>query len=213
MKPSAKRPSAPKGPKRPVITKKPFVEPKKAIVSAPQGESKAVLNAYISQAGICSRRKAVELIKQGLVTVNGLVIAHPAHRIEPTDVVKVQGKAIGHEEKVYILFNKPKDCITTLSDEKGRKTVMPFIADATKQRVFPVGRLDRNTTGLLLLTNDGYLAQALAHPKNQIVKTYHVVLNALLPEATLEVLRKGVMLEDGKADLDSVVYLKGYKDA
>lgn len=172
-----------------------------------------VLNAFIAQAGTCSRRKAVELIKQGRVTVNGNVMKEPGYRVTARDVVQVQQNQLVDQEKVYILLNKPKDCITTVSDEKGRKTVMPLIADATKARVFPVGRLDRSTTGLLLFTNDGFLAQALSHPKNHIQKTYHVFLDKPVHGDDIEQLRRGVMLEDGKATVDAIAYIRGYKDA
>jgi 23S rRNA pseudouridine2605 synthase len=172
-----------------------------------------VLNAFIARSGICSRRKAVELIKRGLVTVNDAVVHEPGYRVASVDVVKVQGKTVGEEHKVYLLLNKPKDCITTVSDEKGRKTVMSLIANATTVRIFPVGRLDRNTTGLLLFTNDGLLAHALSHPSNQVKKIYHAILNKPISESDLEQVRCGVMLEDGKAEVDSIDYLDGYQDA
>ena len=135
------------------------------------------LNKFLAHSGVSSRRNAVELIKQGLVKVNGEVVKEPGRVLLETDTVTVQGKKIEVERKLYIILNKPRGYITTTSDEQGRDTVMDLIGSSYKERLYPVGRLDRNTTGILLLTNDGELAQRLAHPKHQIQKVYHVTVN------------------------------------
>ena len=135
------------------------------------------LNKYVSNSGIASRRKADELIKKGLVAVNGKVIVEMGYKVQRGDKVTFKGKHIRPENKVYVLLNKPKNCITTLKDEKGRKTVMDIVQNASTERLYPVGRLDRHTTGLLLLTNDGELAQNLGHPSGEVRKLYHVFLD------------------------------------
>ena len=141
------------------------------------------LNKYIAHCGICSRRKAAEYIQEGHVTVNGTLIKEPGHRVMEGDKVTFKGKAIQPEvNKVYLLLNKPKDYVTTLSDEKGRKTVMDIIGKAVKERIYPVGRLDRATLGLLLLTNDGDLAKKLSHPSYECSKVYEVVLDKPVSE-------------------------------
>lgn len=166
------------------------------------------LNKFVAHAGICARRQAAELVKQGHVKVNGKVELSPAYLVQPADKVTFKGKPLKLEEKkVYILMNKPKDVITTASDEKGRKTVLDLLKNKVKERVFPVGRLDRMTTGLLLLTNDGDLAQHLAHPSFKVKKIYYVVLDKILPEPDLERIRKGVELEDGLATVDGIDYV------
>lgn len=166
------------------------------------------LNKYLAHAGIASRRKAAELVKEGKVKVNDKVVIEPGYEVQPKDVVKYKGKVIRMlEKKVYILVNKPKDFITTTKDEKGRKTVMHLIRKATDQRVYPVGRLDRNTTGLLLLTNDGDLAQKLSHPSHSVKKVYRVELNKDLTKADMETIAQGVTLEDGEVKVDAVAYV------
>ena len=166
------------------------------------------LNKFIAHAGICARRQAAELVKQGQVKVNGKVELSPAYLVQPGDKVAYKGKTLRLEEKkVYILMNKPKDVITTVSDEKGRKTVLDLLRDKVDERVFPVGRLDRMTTGLLLLTNDGDLAQRLSHPSFKVKKIYYVVLDKILPEPDLERIRKGLKLEDGLAKVDGIAYV------
>ena len=139
------------------------------------------LNRYISNAGICSRRKADELISAGVVSVNGEVISELGHKIDPTkDAVRYNGELLKREKMVYVLLNKPKDYITTTDDPQERRTVMHLVEKASKERIYPIGRLDRNTTGLLLMTNDGDLADKLSHPKNNIVKLYQVELSKSL---------------------------------
>lgn len=167
------------------------------------------LNKYVANAGICSRRKADELIKKGLVQVNNVVVREMGYRVQPGEVVKYNGKVIEPENsKVYILMNKPKNTITTLDDERGRTTVMKIVENACDERIFPVGRLDRNTTGLLLMTNDGDLAQKLTHPKYGVKKIYHVKLDKPLLKKHLTEIATGLTLEDGPVMVDKVDYLQ-----
>jgi len=167
------------------------------------------LNKFIAAAGLCSRRKAVAMITDGQVTVNGKVIVEPAHRVTASDIVKVGEKRVQEEKKVYILLNKPKDYVTTVEDERGRRTVMDLVQDAPAVRLYPVGRLDRNTTGLLIMTNDGEFAQRLAHPRNGIAKIYHVELSEPLRTDSMCAIRKGLYLEDGPAVVDRIAYVAG----
>jgi 23S rRNA pseudouridine2605 synthase len=168
------------------------------------------LNRYISNAGICSRRKADELIAAGVVSVNGEVIAELGHKIDPVkDQVRYNGELLKREKKVYVLLNKPKDYITTTDDPQERRTVMQLVEKASRERIYPVGRLDRNTTGLLLMTNDGDLADKLSHPKNGITKIYHVELSKSLSQGDLNKIQFGLELEDGIIKPDSVSYVTG----
>jgi 23S rRNA pseudouridine2605 synthase len=161
-------------------------------------ESEMPLNKYIAHCGICSRREAVDYIKKGEVKVNGTVVTEPGHKVTDADEIKHNGKKIFlQKELVYILLNKPKDYITTSEDPQGRKTVLDLVKGVTTQRVYPVGRLDRNTTGVLLLTNDGELTQKLSHPSFQVKKIYEATLDKMLTKADFEQLLKGVVLEDG----------------
>jgi 23S rRNA pseudouridine2605 synthase len=165
------------------------------------------LNKYISHAGVCARREAAELVKQGKVVVNGSVIYEPGFKVSATDKVLVKGKQVFLQHNlVYILLNKPKDYLTTAKDPGGRKTVFDLVAHATKERVFPVGRLDRNTTGVLLLTNDGELAQKLTHPSYEIKKIYEVKLDKALTKKDFEAVLEGITLEDGFVAADSLAY-------
>jgi len=171
-------------------------------------KNSTALSKYIAHTGVCSRRKAVLLIKNGFVTVNNQVVIEPGNKISQSDEVKVQGKIVRPEQvTIYILLNKPKDYITTLSDQAGRRTVIDLIKSDVVQRVYPVGRLDRSTTGLLLLTNDGVLAHALAHPRYQVEKVYHVVLETLLQKHDLKKIESGVELEDGIVMIDAVHFI------
>jgi 23S rRNA pseudouridine2605 synthase len=169
------------------------------------------LNRYLAMAGIGSRRKNDELISSGAVKINGRTVTELGKRVTVgRDRISVNGKIINPEEKlVYILLNKPKDTITTMKDEKGRHTVMDYVK--VKQRVFPVGRLDRNTTGVLFFTNDGDLANALIHPKKEIEKLYRVTLDRQVNDEELKKLRKGIMLEDGVARIGAVEIIGGSK--
>jgi len=173
------------------------------------GPGEMPLNKFVAHCGLCSRRKAVDLIKEGKVTVNGKVVTEPATKVTSSDVVTMQDKKITPTKNlVYILLNKPKGYITTTDDPEGRKTVMDLIQDATEnERVYPVGRLDRNTSGLLLLTNDGELAQRLAHPKHNIKKIYQVELDKPLTKTDFEQIIAGVTLEDGVALVDALGYV------
>lgn len=165
------------------------------------------LNKYIAHSGVCSRRDAAELIKQGKATVNGKPVTEPGTRVAMSDTIKLNGKKITPSRHfVYILLNKPKDYITTTEDPQGRKTVLSLVKQATTERVYPVGRLDRNTSGVLLLTNDGDLAQKLAHPKHEIKKVYHVTLDRPLIKQDFEKIASGIQLEDGLATVDAIAY-------
>lgn len=169
------------------------------------------INRYLSMCGVSSRRKADELVEAGSVTVNGAVMTDLGTKINPRkDSVRVDGKQVVQvHDYLYLVLNKPKDTITTLSDEKGRTTVMSLVK--TKQRVYPVGRLDRNTTGVLLLTNDGNFAHHLMHPKSEIPKSYQVTLETALTNEHAAQLRKGIKLEDGKTAPADVYILPGGK--
>lgn len=169
------------------------------------------LNKYIANSGICSRREADDLIKAGVVKVNGEIVTTLGYKIRATDVVEIEGQKIKNERKVYVLLNKPKDYLTTTKDPQNRKTVMELVKDACKERIFPVGRLDRQTTGLLLLTNDGELADKLMHPKSNIPKLYHVTLNKNFSLADFEKLSNGIELEDGFIKPDSLSYVLSSK--
>ncbi|MFK8270357.1 pseudouridine synthase [Capnocytophaga stomatis] len=165
------------------------------------------LNKFIADAGICSRRNADIYISSGNVEVNGEVMTTLGYRVKPTDIVKFDGKVITSEKKEYILLNKPKGFITTTNDEKGRKTVMDLVANATTVRILPVGRLDRPTTGLLLLTNDGELAKKLTHPTHGVRKIYHVVLDRKLDYKDFIKIEEGIELEDGFIQVDEISYV------
>ncbi len=193
------------------ILKKPAdaVAPQKSIARAVTTEEMP-LNKYLAHSGVCSRRDAAELVKSGKVKVNGQLITEPGFKVTAKDEVKVEGKKVTPtKELFYILLNKPKDYITTTDDPQGRKTVLELIRQATPERVYPVGRLDRNTSGVLLLTNDGDLSQKLTHPSNEIKKVYAVTLDKPLEKADFEKLLAGVQLEDGLAKVDAV----GFTDA
>ena len=169
-------------------------------------DDKVRLNKYIAAAGICSRREADQLITAGLITVNGKSITELGSKVNPDDEVKYNGELIRTERKVYLLLNKPKDYVTTTDDPKERKTVMLLIRDACKERVYPVGRLDRNTTGVLLFTNDGELAKKMTHPSSNKKKIYHVFLNKAISAGDMNKLAEGVSLEDGIVQPDAISY-------
>ena len=162
------------------------------------------LNRFIANAGICSRREADELIASGQVVVNGVVVTEMGYQVQTTDDIRYQGEKLNREALVYVLLNKPKDHITTTDDPEGRKTVMNLVRQVGDERIYPVGRLDRNTTGLLLLTNDGKLADKLSHPSSNIHKVYEVLLEKPIEESDLQKLLEGVELEDGFSRADKV---------
>jgi 23S rRNA pseudouridine2605 synthase len=177
--------------------------------ASPAENAKAAmpLNKYIAHAGVCSRRDAAGLVKEGKVTVNNTRILEPGFRVTEKDEVKVQGRPLQiRRNLVYILLNKPKDFITTTEDERGRKTVLDLVRKATPERVYPVGRLDRNTTGVLLLTNDGDLAQKLSHPSHEVKKVYEVTLDRQLSKKDFEDITKGITLEDGFIAPDALAW-------
>lgn len=164
------------------------------------------LNKFLANAGICSRREADEFITAGVVSVNGVVVTELGTKIKRTDEVKFHDEAVSVERKVYVLLNKPKDCVTTSDDPQERKTVMHCVKDACKERIYPVGRLDRNTTGVLLLTNDGDMASKLTHPKYLKKKIYHVHCDKNVTKADLDQIAAGITLEDGEIHADAVSY-------
>lgn len=167
------------------------------------------LNKYIANSGICSRREADDLIKQSLVTVNGKVVTEMGYQVQKTDKVVFDGQSITPEKPVYVLLNKPKGYISTTKDEKARKTVMDLVANASPYRVFPVGRLDRSTTGVILLTNDGHLTKKLTHPSFDIKKIYHVTLDKKLSGDDMQAILDGIRLEEGVAKVDSISWIEG----
>jgi 23S rRNA pseudouridine2605 synthase len=164
------------------------------------------LNKFLANAGICSRREADEFIAAGVVSVNGEVVTELGTKIKRTDEVKFHDEPVSVERKVYVLLNKPKDCVTTSDDPQERKTVMHCVKDACKERIYPVGRLDRNTTGVLLLTNDGDLASKLTHPKYLKKKIYHVYCDKNVTKADLDQIAAGITLEDGEIHADAISY-------
>jgi 23S rRNA pseudouridine2605 synthase len=189
----------------------PFKKPAKKTSSEPFDKTpkkdEMPLNKYVAHAGICSRRDAAEFVRAGKVKVNGEVITEPGFKVTSADDIRFQGKKISAAKNlVYILLNKPKDHITTMDDPEGRKTVMDIVKNATTERVYPVGRLDRNTTGVLLLTNDGDLAQKLSHPGYEVKKIYEVTLDKPLTKKDFDQLLSGITLDDGFIAPDSLAY-------
>jgi 23S rRNA pseudouridine2605 synthase len=164
------------------------------------------LNKYLASTGLCSRREADELITAGLVTINNKLVTELGVKVNPGDVVKYNGEILKEEKKVYILLNKPKDYVTTVEDPYAKKTVLDLVKGACKERIYPVGRLDRNTTGVLLLTNDGELTKRLTHPRFEKLKIYHVHLSKNIKPADMEKISTGITLEDGLIKADSVNY-------
>jgi len=165
------------------------------------------LNKYVAHSGICSRRQAGDYVKDGLVTVNGKVEKNPAYQYQEGDVITFRGKDIKPEERlIYLLLNKPKNTITTMHDERGRKTVMDLIGESVPERIFPVGRLDRATTGLLLLTNDGDLAKKLMHPSHKVPKVYVATLDKSLRKQDMDKIKAGLTLEDGSVKVNWISY-------
>ena len=164
------------------------------------------LNKYISNSGICSRREADELITAGVIKVNGEVVTTLGYKVGQKDEVRFHDRVISKERKVYLVLNKPKDYITSMDDPLERKTVMSLVSEACRERIYPVGRLDRSTTGVLLFTNDGDLAKRLTHPSHNVVKTYFIELDRGLKDEDMDRILAGVELEDGKAFVDNITF-------
>ncbi len=210
-----KKPYSKKGYKKPLSEKgykKPHSE-KSKVEAENKEKNKALkkttgdrLNKYIANSGVCSRREADKYIEAGLVSINGKVVTELGTKVFYGDKVRVNDAGIAPERKTYVLLNKPKDYVTTLDDPHAQKDVLDLIRNGCKERVYPVGRLDKSTTGLLLLTNDGELAEHLAHPKNNKKKIYQVTLNKEASMDDLEKLLEGVTLEDGKAKVAQISY-------
>lgn len=190
--------------------KKPFV--KKESVTKSNNDGTIRLNKYIANAGICSRREADELIESGVVQVNGKIITEMGYKVKPTDVIKYGGQTLKKEKLVYLILNKPKDYITTVDDPQQRRTVLELIQGACRERIYPVGRLDRATTGLLMFTNDGELTKKLTHPRYGVRKVYHVELDKPLKHADLVKIAEGIELEDGPIKVDEISYVGDGKD-
>ena len=196
-------PNAKYSKKKQIEYKEQFVDPNEPIR----------LNKYLANAGICSRREADEFITAGVVTVNGVVVTELGTKIKRVDEVKFHDRDVSIERKIYVLLNKPKNCVTTSDDPQERKTVMDLVKGACTERIYPVGRLDRNTTGVLLLTNDGDLASKLTHPKYLKKKIYHVHLDKNLTRADMDQIAEGIQLEDGEIHADAISYADEQKDS
>lgn len=164
------------------------------------------LNKFLAHSGVCSRREADKLIEAGAVSVNGKVVTELGSRVLPADRVQYGGQALNPEKTVYYLLNKPKGYISTMDDPQDRRTVMELMKDTGKERIFPVGRLDRNTTGLLLFTNDGDLAKNLTHPRRRVEKLYHVALDKNITKNDMVAIANGLELEDGPIQVDAIAY-------
>ena len=186
--------------------RKGYVREKDPMYDRPAATGEIRLNKYLADCGICSRREADDLIKAGCVTVNGEVVTTMGFRVKPTDKVMYGTQTLNREKLRYILLNKPKGYITTAEDPEGRETVMELVRGACDERIFPVGRLDKNTTGLLLLTNDGDLAKKLTHPSSEISKLYHVILDKPLTKNDMLRIADGIELDDGFIAADEIAY-------
>lgn len=192
--------------------KKTYKKPEKSTKSVKTSKSESTtgirLNKYISNSGICSRREADIFIAAGSATVNGKVITEMGYKVQENDEVRFDGTLINPETKRYVLLNKPKNYITTMDDDRGRRTVMDLVANASKERIYPVGRLDRNTTGVLMFTNDGELAKKLTHPKHKIQKLYHATLDNKLSLKDLQAISDGFELDGRRVIVDEISYIQ-----
>lgn len=213
---SGRKPNPSNKGKRPSSTGRPARRParpraqEQASKPKPAGDPNLVrLNKYLSNAGVASRREADNLIKAGVVEVNGVVVTEMGHKVKPMDEVRFNGELISEERKVYYVLNKPKGFITTMDDPHARKTVMELMANAGPERIYPVGRLDRKTTGVLLFTNDGEMATKLMHPSSGARKIYQVVLDKKLTTADLSKIQSGLTLDDGPIKVDEVSFIEG----
>ena len=205
---SDRRPAERKlNPAEKVVIRSKKAGPKKTSTQQNVSDEAVRLNRYIANSGVCSRREADVLIATGVVTVNGKIITEMGYKVNPTDVVNYGGVPIKNETKKYLLLNKPKDYITTMDDPQERRTVMELINKACKERLYPVGRLDRNTTGVLLFTNDGDMTAKLTHPKFDVRKVYHVTLNRKITSEDYKTLSEGVELADGFIKPDAIEYV------
>jgi len=190
------------------VSKKP--EYKHKSLQQPTEQTEATrLNKYIANSGVCSRREADKLIEKGEITVDGKVVKEMGYQVQPGQVVLHEKNVLKPEKQVYVLLNKPKGFISTTSDPEGRKTVMDLVAKACPEQIFPVGRLDRGTTGLLLFTNDGQLSKKLTQPKHQIKKIYQVSLNKPITQSDFNQILEGLNLEDGKVTVDDLAIVDG----
>jgi len=192
--------------------RKPSFDKKKSVRETikpknPKWDEPVRLNKFLSNAGICSRRDADELIKSGDVSVNGNIVRELGIKVSPKDDIRYKDKKVSREQKVYILINKPKDFVTTVRDKHADKTVLDLVKDACSERIYPVGRLDKNTTGVLLLTNDGELTKQLTHPSYKKKKIYHVQLNKNLTKADMLRIVEGIQLEDVFIQPDAISYV------
>ena len=203
---SSSKPFKAGGKKRPFANKKDKAAPKDP------KDSSIRLNRYLANAGICSRREADVIIQSGAVKINNEVVTELGSKVNPGDVVHYAGEKISGETKRYVLLNKPKDYITTMDDPQKRRTVMDLIGRACKERIYPVGRLDRATTGILLFTNDGFLAKQLTHPSSKVSKTYHVHLDKKVSKNDIIQLVEGVKLDDGITNADKAYYQSDTED-
>ena len=194
-------PNAKYSKKKQIEYKEQFVDPNEPIR----------LNKFLANAGVCSRREADEFITAGVVSVNGEVVTELGTKIKRGDEVKFHDQTVSIERKIYVLLNKPKDTVTTSDDPQARRTIMDLVKDACDERIYPVGRLDRNTTGVLLLTNDGDLASKLTHPKYLKKKIYHVHLDKNLTKADMEQIAAGIQLDDGEIQADAISYTDDFK--
>jgi len=198
------------GPKTAGLSRSGIRKKAKADVAGVEGlssQSGIRLNRFIAQTGLCSRREADELIRQGLITINGKLVTELGTRVLPGDEVRYNGQRLHEERKVYVLLNKPKDYTTTTEDPYAKKTVMDLVKNACKERIYPVGRLDRSTTGVLLLTNDGELAKKLTHPKFNKKKVYHVFLDKKLKNEDFRKIAGGIELDDGPIRPDALSWV------
>ena len=186
--------------------RKGYVREKDPMYDRPAATGEIRLNKYLADCGVCSRREADDLIKAGCVTVNGEVITTMGFKVKTNDKVVYGGQTLNREKLRYILLNKPKGFITTADDPEGRETVMELVKGACNERLFPVGRLDKNTTGLLLLTNDGELAKKLTHPSSEVTKLYHVILSKPLTKNDMLRIAEGIELDDGFIAADTIAY-------
>lgn len=189
--------------------RKKFNAPNPASIQSKEstGDEKIRLNKFIANSGLCSRREADQLIISGVITVNGAAITELGYKVNPGDDVRYDGKRLKSEKLVYVLLNKPKGQLTTTNDPQDRETVMDVFEHTIKERIYPVGRLDRNTTGLLLLTNDGDLAEKLSHPSHEVKKIYKVELDKPLDVEDLQKIMKGIVLEEGRAKVDDIAII------